>query len=175
MCVFVCLLIIHIYIHSHVRLRDVRVLFVFNASESDWAPSDPISFPVVCVRMNEWMSRCVCLEREMCVFVCLLIIHIYIHSHPRLSDVRVLFVFNASESDWTPSDPISLSVVCVRMNEWMNEWVDVCLEREMCVLIIHIYISTHVQGQAMWELCLFSMLLKVIERLLILSYSLLCV
>jgi hypothetical protein len=41
------------------------------------------------------MSRCVCLEREMCV----LIIHIYIHSPARLREVRVVFVFNTFESD----------------------------------------------------------------------------
>jgi hypothetical protein len=116
-----CVLIIHIYTHSPARSRDVRVVFVFNASESDWAPSNPISLPVVCVRMNEWMSRCVRLEREMCV----LIIHIYTHSPARSRDVRVVFVFNASESDWAPSDPILLSVMCVR--EWVNEWVDVCV------------------------------------------------
>jgi hypothetical protein len=107
-------LFIYVDIHSPQRLRDVRVVFVFNASESDWAPSEFILFPVACVRMNKWVSRCVCLEREMCVCLCVLIIHIYI-----------LFT---------------------RLQDW-----------------------------EMWELCSFSMLLKVIELLLNLFYSLLCV
>jgi hypothetical protein len=59
------------------------------------------------------MSRCVFRERNVCVDY----LYIYIHSLERLRDVRVVFVFNASESDWTPSDPILLSVVCVRMSE----------------------------------------------------------
>jgi hypothetical protein len=52
-------------------------------------------------------------------------------------------------------------------------------EKEMCVYVcvdfIHIYIFTHLQDWEMWELCLFSMFLKVIELLLILSHSLLSV
>jgi hypothetical protein len=66
---------------------------------------------------------------------------------------------------------LSYSLLCVW--EWMSRCV--CLKREMCVLIIHIYIFTHMQDWEMWELCLFSILLKVIELLLILSYYLLCV
>jgi hypothetical protein len=101
----------------------VRVVFVFNASESDLTSSDFIPFSIICVRMNEWMSRCVCLEREMCVCMCWLFI--YIHSLAKLRDMRVVFVFNTSESDWTPSDPIQFTVVCVseceRENQSMNE------------------------------------------------------
>jgi hypothetical protein len=118
--------------------------------------------------INEWVD--VCLEGEMCM--CWLFIYICIHSHKTLRNVRVVFVFNTFESVWAPSDLISFSVVCVRMNEWMSRCV--CLEREMCILIIHIYVFTHIKDWEMWELCLFSILLKVFEPLLILSNYPLC-
>jgi hypothetical protein len=68
-------------------------------------------------RMNEWMSRCVCLEREMCV--CVDYSYIYIHSPLISRNLRVVFVFNTSESDWAPSDLIQFPVVCE--NECMSE------------------------------------------------------
>jgi hypothetical protein len=165
---------IYIYIHSPARLRDVRVVFVFNASESDWTPTDSILLSVVCVE-NEWVNRCVCLEREVCVCVC--IDYSYIYSltckiERCESCVCFQYFWNWLNSFW-----FYVIICCVCENEWMNEWVDVFREREKCVCVdySYIYIFTHLQDWEMRELCLFSILLKLIELLLILCYYLLCV
>jgi hypothetical protein len=125
-CLCVCWLFIYIYIHSHPRLRDVRVVFVFNASESNLTPSDLIQSSVVCKNewMNGWMSMCVCVFRERNVCLCWLFIYVYSLTFKiKRCESCVCFqcFWKWLNSFWFYLISCCVCVcVCVRMNEWVN-------------------------------------------------------
>jgi hypothetical protein len=91
------------FIYSPQRSSWMRDVFDFNASASDSAPFESISFPV------EWcVSVCEYIKRYIEWYI--VILYSFIYSLPRSSWVRVVFDFNASASDSAPFESISFPV-----------------------------------------------------------------
>ena len=82
------------------RLSLVSVVFVFNASLNDVTPLSPIPFPVDLMVIE---NRVNCLWIP---FVCCFFLYLQL----RLSEVSVVFDFNALLNDVTPVSPMLLSV-----------------------------------------------------------------
>jgi hypothetical protein len=105
------IVILYWFIYSPPRWSWVRVVFDFNASASDSAPFESISFSVEwCVSVCEYIKRYI----EWMI----VILYWFIYSPPRSSWVRVVFDFNALASDSAPFESISFPV------EW---YVSVCV------------------------------------------------
>jgi hypothetical protein len=96
----------------------VRVVFDFNASESDSAPFESILLSVEwCVSVGEYIKRYI--EWYIVIW------HWFIYSHPRSSWMRVVFDFNASASDSAPFESILLSGEwCVSVCEYIKKYIE---------------------------------------------------
>jgi hypothetical protein len=97
------IVILYWFIYSLLRSSSMRVVFDFNATASVSAPFESIWFPV------EWcVSVCEYIKRYIEWYI--VILYWFIYSLLRSSSMRVVFDFNASESDSAPFEPIWLSV-----------------------------------------------------------------
>ena len=100
----------------------MSVVFDFSASLNDFAPVNPILFPVDAKRKE----KSDLLMDSICVFFLL-------SSLPRWSSVSVVFDFNDSLNDIAPLSPISLSVD-VKRNEKSELLMDaICVSSFFCL------------------------------------------
>jgi hypothetical protein len=120
-----CVNICNSYFSLFLDFFEVRCLFVSRFLDQYY------SLLCVCEWMNEWVSRCVCLEREMCV--CVLIIHIYIYSlTSKIKRCESCVCFQCFW-EWLSSFWSYPGICCVCVCEWMNEWMNEWMSRCVCV------------------------------------------